>query len=71
MIADLSHSPLWPWALCSLEPGRKVSTDNSTLLSHDLLCNCTWFKDNDGRKLSMKYFCLMCYRFSEKIIHVK
>ena len=20
-------------------------------------------KDNDGRKLSLKYFCLMCYRF--------
>ena len=23
----------------------------------------TWYKDNDGRKLSLKYFCLMCYRF--------
>ena len=22
-----------------------------------------WYKDNDGRKLSLKYFCLMCYRF--------
>ena len=21
------------------------------------------YKDNDGRKLSFKYFCLMCYRF--------
>ena len=21
------------------------------------------YKDNDGRKLSLKYFCLMCYRF--------
>ena len=24
---------------------------------------CTWYKDNDGRKLSLKYFCLMYYRF--------
>ena len=23
----------------------------------------TWYKDNDGKKLSLKYFCLMCYRF--------
>ena len=23
----------------------------------------TWYIDNDGRKLSLKYFCLMCYRF--------
>ena len=21
------------------------------------------YTDNDGRKLSLKYFCLMCYRF--------
>ena len=20
----------------------------------------TWYKDSDGRKLSLKYFCLMC-----------
>ena len=24
---------------------------------------CTWYKDNNGRKLSLKYFCMMCYRF--------
>ena len=23
----------------------------------------TWYKDNDERNLSLKYFCLMCYRF--------
>ena len=23
----------------------------------------TWYKDNDGRKLSLKFFCMMCYRF--------
>ena len=29
----------------------------------DLHINMHATKDNDGRKLSLKYFCLMCYRF--------
>ena len=31
--------------------------------SSQIYTQLTWHKDNDGRKLSLKYFCLMCYCF--------
>ena len=44
-----------------LKPLRNIGKTEKTKMFTDL--HMTWYKDNDGRKLSLKYFCLMCYRF--------
>ena len=53
-----THEISWNVGLKPLDNIGKTNKKCSQIYS--LL---TWFKDNDGRKLSLKYLCLMCYRF--------